>query len=221
MKIEKSSIGREAHYLRRLIWLERAGADRGNIGLLKFSVGEISTKAMIIAASTTISDDLRDALRADDVRNVHLVKLASSGARKRYVYSSFEIYSQQIMGEEDTDAHIIPVSFECTEGRQHDSEFLLLNYVQYFICSMRPPSIRISLFSELAPCQSCGKVILQFLEANPTARVVLYHSRRWRANHVAHTRLSICRMPLIHRIGLSMVRAWIDFNKLFASRLVD
>lgn len=141
--------------------------DPGNIGLAVFEHAGIGSGALW-AGSRKVANKL-------------LITLANTRPKgQRIVVRQLEQqlkYTRIIDGEARTDRSFSEQFPAPDKNRQHDSEYLLLNATHALILAgTLQPSLHVHLFTELQPCISCCGVILQFLQANPDAKLTVYYS---------------------------------------------
>ena len=70
---------------------------------------------------------------------------------------------------------VIPATYPAEDGRDGDSEYLLVNTLAHVLSTRPDKSGRLYLVTERLPCSSCSSVICAFLRDHPAVRLDLYY----------------------------------------------
>jgi hypothetical protein len=182
----------------------------GNLGTFRIyhpqSLNSYGKK--VFGASYLLYQELRDAIRtagAVDYQIITNAVIATEfvpdpfGEEKVEVPLGYAIYRHVIKEFEGENAFIVPEIYAATPSgdnqRNYDSEYFILNHAQEVIDHERPGAVTIELLTELPPCSSCTKIIINFLKNNPTATISVFHTKGSSpAAGIAHNRASLSKV---------------------------
>lgn len=164
----------------------------GNIGVFRFVPDDTSSFAQapdapggfgtdawgenVFGASFKIYQDLRDRLRKSFIEGCTIVTNAVTGTDDNDEPTGYVIYMHEIKPVEGESASLIPeYHLAASQDRIYDSEYLLVNFVQWEMQRRGASAGVLHLLTELPPCESCCGVLDGFLAANSAVHVKVYH----------------------------------------------
>lgn len=172
--------------------LNSALQQTGNLGTFRMYHPQLlnSYGKKIFGASYLLYQEMRDAIRTAGALDYQIITNAVTatefvpnpfGEEKVEVPLGYLIYRHVIKEFEGENARIVPETYAATptgnNQRNYDSEYFILNHAQEVIDQERPEAVTIELLTELPPCSSCTKIIIDFLNKNPTATISVFHTK--------------------------------------------
>jgi len=130
----------------------------GNLGVMSFSADDsIFYGLNTLAGSFKIQESINDALNLFNDDTINLTPTEDGDIRIERISDEKKIYST--------------LTPEFKSERNHDSEYLLLNYLSNIITNSGIKKGKLLLVTERIPCKYCQETIIQFSQKHPSVYI--------------------------------------------------